>query len=163
VCKTDSLSKAPLPYGRTTDGKPQYLYEPVTVSRIQQRSDIEPRVFDSLPAPEAKVDEPRSSLAMKLFNRIRFITALGICSLLYFSGILSSLKMKVRLRKALSRSSVRLVVFGDDWSDTGTYRKSPPPRGMVRKRLLAQGPLWTEALCREVRLEILAPGENVSG
>jgi hypothetical protein len=40
-------------------------------------------------------------------------------------------------------TTLRIVVFGDDWSDTGSYRTVPPPYA-------ARGDLWAETLCNRV-------------
>jgi len=48
----------------------------------------------------------------------------------------------------------RLVVFGDDWSDTMTYRVSPPQLSSAAARDPDRGELWTETLCREVSCQI---------
>lgn len=47
----------------------------------------------------------------------------------------------------------RVVVFGDDWSDTGNYRVSPPSRASVAARDPDRGSLWTETLCKEASQE----------
>lgn len=46
----------------------------------------------------------------------------------------------------------RIVVFGDDWSDTGSYRISPPPLLSNTVRDPDRGTTWTEVLCKEASL-----------
>jgi hypothetical protein len=53
-------------------------------------------------------------------------------------------------KEKLSLGTHRLVVFGDDWSDNGEYRVSPPPKSTTRNRDPDRGTIWTEALCKEV-------------
>lgn len=54
------------------------------------------------------------------------------------------------IHEAWEGTAHRVVVFGDDWSDTGKYRVSPPPKADVPARDPDRGDMWTETLCREV-------------
>lgn len=46
----------------------------------------------------------------------------------------------------------RLVVFGDDWSDTESYRVPPLSHSSVATRDPDRGELWVETVCRKVSL-----------
>jgi len=54
------------------------------------------------------------------------------------------------VKNAWHGSGYRIVVFGDDWSDNGNYRVSPPDRSSVVARDSDRGEVWTETLCKEV-------------
>lgn len=54
------------------------------------------------------------------------------------------------IHEAWEGSAHRIVNFGDDWSDTGKYRVSPPPKVKAVTRDPDRGDIWIEALCREV-------------
>ncbi|OCL06147.1 hypothetical protein AOQ84DRAFT_399180 [Glonium stellatum] len=87
---------------------------------------------------------------MRFLTRVHVLSALGICSILYFGWILPSLHITTRINKVWSGSSHQLVVFGDDWSDIGEYRISPPDEASAPIRDADQGGLWTEVLCKEL-------------
>ena len=46
-----------------------------------------------------------------------------------------------------SENTVRLVVFGDSWSDNGQYPVDPPPEDQLLLRDGQQGRIWTDWLC----------------
>ncbi|KAF2446725.1 hypothetical protein P171DRAFT_238164 [Karstenula rhodostoma CBS 690.94] len=88
---------------------------------------------------------------------MRFITRLHVCAavtlvtILYFNWRRpSTAYLKDNLQRAWKNSARRIVVFGDEWSDTGNYRMSPPPKGSTRDRIAAQGDIWVETLCKEL-------------
>lgn len=58
--------------------------------------------------------------------------------------------IKTRVQKAWKGSVHQLVVFGDDWSDIGEYRISPPESSSIPTKDSDQGELWTEVLCNEL-------------
>jgi hypothetical protein len=87
---------------------------------------------------------------------MRFITRLHVCAaaalitILYFTWRRpSTAYLKDNLQRVWKNSPRRIVVFGDDWSDTGEYRMSPPPKESTRDRNAAQGDIWVETLCKE--------------
>ncbi|KAF2116912.1 hypothetical protein BDV96DRAFT_598743 [Lophiotrema nucula] len=87
---------------------------------------------------------------MRFLTRLHALAAVTVISILYFSLVRPSLHIQTRIQKVWQGSPRRLVVFGDDWSDTCTYRVSPPPKSTIRHRDPDQGELWTEALCEEL-------------
>ncbi|KAF2200507.1 hypothetical protein GQ43DRAFT_70969 [Delitschia confertaspora ATCC 74209] len=92
---------------------------------------------------------------MKLSRRLKILVIVQVvgllyCGSLYFGWKLDPSDMQTRIRNAWAGSSHRLVVFGDDWSDTGEYRVSPPPKEYSKARDPGQGELWTEVLCKEL-------------
>ena len=94
---------------------------------------------------------------MRVITRLHACFAAAIIFILYFSYTRASLNMQERMHKVwtpskekLSLGTHRLVVFGDDWSDNGEYRVSPPPKSTTRNRDPDRGTIWTEALCKEV-------------
>jgi hypothetical protein len=54
-----------------------------------------------------------------------------------------------RLHEAWHGTAHRVVVFGDDWSDTGRYRVPVATASVERDQ--SRGAVWTETLCEEVR------------
>jgi hypothetical protein len=54
-----------------------------------------------------------------------------------------------RLHEAWHGTAHRVVVFGDDWSDTGRYRVPAATASVERDQ--SRGAVWTETLCEEVR------------
>ncbi|KAH3945277.1 hypothetical protein HBI56_073300 [Parastagonospora nodorum] len=55
-----------------------------------------------------------------------------------------------------SKSAIRrLVVFGDDWSDTGIIRAVPLPYLEAIVRDPARGELWAETLCNELACDLI--------
>lgn len=85
---------------------------------------------------------------MRTLTRFHALVFLAICTLAYIGWVLPSLQIQNRVQKVLSRSQRRIVVFGDSWSDTGEYRVQIPSNNPQHN---VSRPLWTEALCEEVR------------
>ncbi|KAJ8114114.1 hypothetical protein OPT61_g3921 [Boeremia exigua] len=54
------------------------------------------------------------------------------------------------IHEAWGGTAHRVVVFGDDWSDTGKYRVSPPSKASMPARDADRGDMWTETLCKEL-------------
>jgi hypothetical protein len=55
------------------------------------------------------------------------------------------------VKNAWHSSGYRIVVFGDDWSDTGSYRVSTDPVLLFESvRDSDRGEVWIETLCKEV-------------
>ena len=69
---------------------------------------------------------------------------------LYFFYQQRSMGFESTMHSASQGTAHRVVVFGDDWSDTGYYRVSPPPPLSIAARDPDRGELWTETLCKEV-------------
>ncbi|PVI07254.1 hypothetical protein DM02DRAFT_513127 [Periconia macrospinosa] len=96
---------------------------------------------------------------------MRFITRLYTCFaatvifVLYFNWIRPSAYIQDSIQDNINRvwkqHAHRLVVFGDDWSDTGVYRVASPPSGTTRDRDPHQGKLWTETLCKELNCDYI--------
>ncbi|KAF2994056.1 hypothetical protein E8E13_001725 [Curvularia kusanoi] len=59
------------------------------------------------------------------------------------------------IHEAWEGSAHRVVNFGDDWSDTGRYRVSPPPKVNAVTRDPARGDIWTEVLCKELGCDFI--------
>jgi hypothetical protein len=87
-----------------------------------------------------------------LLTRVYLVAALVICTLLYFAWIYPTLHVQSRINKALTGSSRRIIVFGDSFSDTGSYAIPAPPNELRPARNPAEGRRWTEVLCEEVLL-----------
>ncbi|KAF2005316.1 hypothetical protein P154DRAFT_357683 [Amniculicola lignicola CBS 123094] len=87
---------------------------------------------------------------MRFLTRLHVLFLMAIVFILYFNWVQPSLHIQARIQKAWKGSSHRIVVFGDDWSDTGVYRVSPPTNAALRDRDPDRGEVWTEALCREL-------------
>ncbi|KAF1951040.1 hypothetical protein CC80DRAFT_425447 [Byssothecium circinans] len=78
---------------------------------------------------------------------MRFVTRLHACFaatvifVLYFWMRPSDL-VQDNLQRVWKGRAHRVVVFGDDWSDTGAYRVDAPPRALARDRDPQQGERW---------------------
>ncbi|CAI6265913.1 unnamed protein product [Periconia digitata] len=92
---------------------------------------------------------------------MRFISRLYACFVatvifvLYFNWVRPSAYIQDNIQRVWNRHAHRVVVFGDDWSDTGAYRVSPPPKGTTRDRDPHQGKLWTQTLCNELKCDYI--------
>ncbi|ORY06240.1 hypothetical protein BCR34DRAFT_590673 [Clohesyomyces aquaticus] len=87
---------------------------------------------------------------MRFITRLHAVVSVAIVGILCLGWILPSSRLPIRIQKAWKGTSHRLVVFGDDWSDTGEYRVSPPPKSTIEKKDPDRGDIWTQVLCREV-------------
>ncbi|OJD35943.1 lipase gdsl protein [Diplodia corticola] len=84
---------------------------------------------------------------MRTITRFHVLVFCAVCTVVYIGWVLPSLQVQSRVQKAFSGSQRRLVVFGDSWSDVGTYHVDIPalnPQHNVSR------PLWTQALCKEL-------------
>ncbi|KAF3048272.1 hypothetical protein E8E12_011583 [Didymella heteroderae] len=59
------------------------------------------------------------------------------------------------IHEAWDGQAHRIVVFGDDWSDTGKYRVSPPSKAQAVTRDPDRGDVWTETLCKELACDFI--------
>ncbi|KAF1929265.1 uncharacterized protein M421DRAFT_100396 [Didymella exigua CBS 183.55] len=59
------------------------------------------------------------------------------------------------IHEAWEGTAHRIVVFGDDWSDTGKYRVSPPSKAQAVIRDSDRGDVWTETLCKELACDFI--------
>jgi hypothetical protein len=96
---------------------------------------------------------------MRSLSRLHACAAAVLVIIVYFLYQQPSIGFESTIPTAWQRSAHRLVVFGDDWSDTGTYRALPPPYLKAPVRDPARGELWAETLCNEVS-RCLVPGNN---
>lgn len=85
---------------------------------------------------------------MRTVTRFHVLVFCAVCTVVYIGWVLPSLQVPGRVQKAFSGSKRRIVVFGDSWSDTGDYRVQIPAKNPQHN---ISRPLWTEALCKEVR------------
>jgi hypothetical protein len=87
---------------------------------------------------------------MRYLSRLHGCAAAIILIILYFFYQERSAGFGSSVHSAWYDTTHRIVVFGDDWSDTGNYRVSPPLPLIVAAQDPDQGELWTETLCKEV-------------
>jgi hypothetical protein len=87
---------------------------------------------------------------MRSFLRLQACVAAVLVTIVYFFYQHHSIGFESAIHTALHGTEHRLVLFGDDWSDTGTYRALPPPYSETAVRDPARGELWAETLCNEV-------------
>ncbi|KAF2017393.1 hypothetical protein BU24DRAFT_149714 [Aaosphaeria arxii CBS 175.79] len=88
---------------------------------------------------------------MKAPNRLLGCLAISIILFLFCNWLRPMSHIPAGIQDAWKEGNTyRLVVFGDDWSDIGKYRVSPPPLSTIRDRDPDRGDMWTEALCREL-------------
>ncbi|KAF2131075.1 hypothetical protein P153DRAFT_313377 [Dothidotthia symphoricarpi CBS 119687] len=78
-----------------------------------------------------------------------------IMIVLYFAWLQRPARLEETIQQAWHNTNHRIVVFGDDWSDTGNYRVSPPPEQMVAIRDPDRGEMWTETLCTELKCDFV--------
>ena len=84
---------------------------------------------------------------MRFVSRLHECAALAIFTILCFTWLHSN-----DLGKTVhtwSGSAHRIVVFGNDWSDTGSYRIASPGLSAIVARDADRGDLWVETLCKE--------------
>lgn len=95
--------------------------------------------------------EPAIAFIMRFFTRLQACVASAFVLVLYFSWLRPSpLRIQDNIQKVWKGTAHRVVVFGDDWSDTGKYRVAPPPKASIRDRDPSSGGMWVEALCTTV-------------
>lgn len=82
--------------------------------------------------------------------RVHLLIALVVSTFLYFSWVYPSLHVPTRIYKAWHGKQRRIVVFGDSFSDTGTYPIDPPDEDLAPIRDPDEGKRWTEVLCDEM-------------
>lgn len=82
--------------------------------------------------------------------RVHLLIALVVSTCLYFSWVYPSLHVPIRIYKAWHGSQRRIVVFGDSFSDTGTYAIDAPDDDLAPIRDPDEGKRWTEVLCDEI-------------
>ncbi|KAF2740926.1 hypothetical protein EJ04DRAFT_558311 [Polyplosphaeria fusca] len=92
---------------------------------------------------------------MRFLGRLHALSAVAIFAFLWFMWLLPSLHMRARVQEAWHGSSRRIVVFGDDWSDTGVRPVSAPLKSRRRDRDPDRGKLWVEALCEELACDVI--------
>lgn len=91
-----------------------------------------------------------------IFNKMRSLSRLHRCAVVVVLFTISffyherSKGLNSTLHHTWQGTVYRIVVFGDDWSDTGNYRVSLPSQASTIARHPEQGKLWTEILCTEV-------------
>lgn len=88
-------------------------------------------------------------------DTMRFVSRLCACAALTISTILyvtwmNSAGFEEIVNTVWRGSAHRIVVFGNDWSDTGNYRVSSPALSAIVARDADRGDLWVETLCKEV-------------
>lgn len=89
---------------------------------------------------------------MRFFTRLHACVATTLALILYFGWLRPLEITQDSIQRVWKGTAHRVVVFGDDWSDTGDYRVAPPPKQTTRDRDPSQGALWVEALCEEVHV-----------
>ena len=91
---------------------------------------------------------------MRFISRLHVCAAASICMILYFTWVHSTYfgeTVQNTVQTVWRGNAHRVVVFGNDWSDTGSYWvSSSVPSGFVA-RDADRGDLWVETLCKEVR------------
>lgn len=70
--------------------------------------------------------------------------------ILYFGWVHHSAYFENRAQALWQKNAHRVVVFGNDWSDTRTYRVSQPSQRAIAARDSDRGDVWVETLCKEV-------------
>jgi hypothetical protein len=86
---------------------------------------------------------------MRFVSRLHVCAAASILLILYFSWTHRS-AYESTVQAVWRGDAHRIVVFGNDWSDTGSYRVSPPALSKIVPRDADRGEIWVETLCEEV-------------
>ncbi|KAG9383296.1 hypothetical protein A1F94_005207 [Pyrenophora tritici-repentis] len=85
---------------------------------------------------------------MRFVSRLHACAALALLTILYCTWLRSNdIGNTVH---TWSGNAHRIVVFGNDWSDTGSYRIAPSGLSAVVARDADRGDLWVETLCKEL-------------
>ncbi|KAH7090301.1 hypothetical protein FB567DRAFT_558582 [Paraphoma chrysanthemicola] len=90
---------------------------------------------------------------MRSLSRLHGCAAAVILIILFFFWDEHSLSFGSTVHSPWRGTAHNLVVFGDDWSDTGNYRVSPPPPLSAEARDPDRGEIWTETLCKELNCD----------
>jgi hypothetical protein len=87
---------------------------------------------------------------MRLLPRLLHAVAAATILIVLYLVWLQHDHLGHNIHEAWGGTAHRVVVFGDDWSDTGKYRVSPPSKTEALTRDPDRGEVWTETLCKEV-------------
>ncbi|KAH7075851.1 hypothetical protein BKA63DRAFT_413684 [Paraphoma chrysanthemicola] len=90
---------------------------------------------------------------MRSPSRLHGCAAAVILIILFFFWDQHSLGFGSTVQSPWRGTAHNLVVFGDDWSDTGNYRVSPPPPLLAEVRDPDRGEIWPETLCKELNCD----------
>lgn len=86
---------------------------------------------------------------MRFVSRLHVCAALAIFTILYITWM-NSAGFEETVHTVWRGSAHRIVVFGNDWSDTGSYRVSSSASSAIVARDVDRGDLWVETLCKKV-------------
>lgn len=73
----------------------------------------------------------------------------------YFTWTHQSDDLKGKVQAMWQGNTHRIVVFGNDWSDTRSYRVSLPPSSKITPRDADRGEVWVETLCTQLECDVL--------
>ncbi|KAJ5063292.1 hypothetical protein J3E72DRAFT_33238 [Bipolaris maydis] len=90
---------------------------------------------------------------MRFVSRLHVCAALAIFTILYITWINPAGFETVHT--VWRGSAHRIVVFGNDWSDTGSYRVSSSVLSAIVARDADRGDLWVETLCKELKCDTI--------
>ncbi|EUC48227.1 hypothetical protein COCMIDRAFT_87821 [Bipolaris oryzae ATCC 44560] len=91
---------------------------------------------------------------MRFVSRLHVCAALAIFTILYITWM-DSAGFEETVHTVWRGSAHRIVVFGNDWSDTGSYRVSSPALSSIVARDADRGDLWVETLCKELECDTI--------
>ncbi|KAF2639419.1 hypothetical protein P280DRAFT_61248 [Massarina eburnea CBS 473.64] len=91
---------------------------------------------------------------MRFLNRLHACFIATVLFVLYF-WLRPNDYMQDNIQRVWNGRAHRVVVFGDDWSDTGSYRVAAPPRALARDRDPLQGERWVEGLCEDLNCDFI--------
>jgi hypothetical protein len=95
-------------------------------------------------------------ITMRFVSRLHVCAAASILMILYFTWVHSSYfenTVQDTVQTVWRGTAHRVVVFGNDWSNTGSYRVSSSAPSVIVARDADRGDLWVETICEEVRLD----------
>ncbi|KAF2848837.1 hypothetical protein T440DRAFT_148277 [Plenodomus tracheiphilus IPT5] len=90
---------------------------------------------------------------------MRFVSRLHLCAIativmiFYFTWVHQSDYFESKVQAMWQGNTHRIVVFGNDWSDTRSYRVSSPASSEIAPRDIDRGEVWVETLCKELQCD----------
>ncbi|KAJ4365410.1 slightly ste11-like protein [Ascochyta clinopodiicola] len=92
---------------------------------------------------------------MRFLPRLLHAVAAAVILIVLYFVWLQHDHLGHNIHEAWGGTAHRVVVFGDDWSDTGKYRVSPPSGSEAVVRDSSRGEIWTETLCKELACDFI--------
>lgn len=92
---------------------------------------------------------------MRPISKVYACAAAVSLLIIYFLFQQPSAGISFSIHSSPRKDMRRIVIFGDDWSDTGTYQVTRHILSSAGPRDPDRGEQWTETLCKEASKSIL--------